>query len=708
MALPLTTVRAVCPHDCPDTCGLVVTVENGRAVDLRGDKEHPFTKGFLCQKVSNYLDRVYHRDRLLYPMKRVGPKGEGKFERISWDGAIRTIAERFRAIANSPDGPQAILPYSYAGTLGKLMFASLDRRFFHRLGASLLDRTICASAGSAGSDVTLGTRAAIDPEASVHARYIINWGSNTAVTNIHHWAIMFQARKRGAKIVTIDPHRSKTAERSDWWVPVRPGTDGALALGMMHVLFRDGLEDRDYLDRYCLGADQLRDRVLNEYMPDKVAKITGIPVADIEKLAHEYAGSMNNRGGPAFIRINYGMQRHGGGGMAVRTVCCLPAIIGAWRHVGGGAMLSTSKLAPWDNFALERPDLIPPGTRTINMVQLAEALAGELPGPPVKALFVYNSNPAAVAPHQGKVLDGLRREDLFTVVHEQFPTDTVDYADIILPATSQLEHFDVHSAYGHLYVQANNPAIAPLGEAQPNTEVFRRLALAMGFEAELFQVSDEELARQALRPAGSPNGYPAASAFDGISLERLQANGPVRLNVPSDYAPFAQGNFGTPSGQCELYSPREAAAGRDPLPHYVPPHEDPQTKPALAAKYPLQMVTPPEPSFLNSSFVNVDVLRKSAGEPTVQMHPDDAARRRIADGQDVRVFNDRGQFHARAVVGETVKPGVVVSFGVWWSKYAGGPNCNAATSTALTDLGGGATFFDNLVEIAPIAIGAET
>jgi anaerobic selenocysteine-containing dehydrogenase len=708
MQQPLATVRAVCPHDCPDTCGLVVTVENGRAIDLRGDKEHPFTKGFLCQKVSHYLDRVYHRDRLLYPIKRVGPKGAGQFERISWEEAIATIAQRFAAIAMSPDGPQAILPYSYAGTMGKLMYASLDRRFFHRLGASLLDRTICATAGVAGSEVTLGTRAFIDPEATVHSRYIINWGSNTAVTNIHHWAIMFQARKRGAKIVTIDPHRSKTAERSDWWIPVRPGTDAALALGVMHILFRDGLEDRDYLDRYCLGADQLRDRVLNEYTQDKVAKVTGISEGDIEKLAHEYAGSMRDRGGPAFIRVNYGMQRHGGGGMAVRTVCCLPAVIGSWRHAGGGAMLSTSKLAPWDNAALERPDLIPPGTRTINMVQLAEALAGELPGLPVKALFVYNSNPAAVAPHQGRVIEGLKREDLFTVVHEQFPTDTVDYADIVLPATTQLEHFDVHSAYGHLYVQANNRAIDPLGEAKPNTEVFRLLAAAMGFEPELFQVSDEELARQALRPVGGPNGYPAASAFDGISLERLQANGPIRLNVSTDYAPFAQGNFGTPSGKCELYSPREVAAGRDPLPYYQPPHEDPQTKPELAAKYPLQMVSPPEPSFLNSSFVNVDVLRKVAKEPTIQIHPSDAAKREIRDGQTVTVFNDRGKFRAKAVVGETVKPGVVVSFGVWWSKYAGGPNCNSTTATATTDLGGGATFFDNLVEVSGLTAAAES
>jgi anaerobic selenocysteine-containing dehydrogenase len=704
MQSPLTTIRAVCPHDCPDTCGMLVTVENGRAVKLRGDPDHPFTKGFLCQKVSNYIDRTYHRDRLLYPLKRVGPKGDGKFERISWDEAIRTIAQRFAAIANSPDGPQAILPYSYAGTMGKLMYASLDRRFFHRLGASLLDRTICATAGIAGCEVTLGTRAVIDPEAVVHSRYIINWGSNTSVTNIHQWAIMFQARKRGARIVTIDPHRSKTAERSDWWIPVRPGTDAALALGMMHVIFREGLEDCDYLDRYCLGGEQLRNRVLNEYGPDKVSKITTVPVADIVTLAHDYALSMRDRGGPAFIRINYGMQRHGGGGMAVRTVCCLPAVIGAWRHAGGGAMLSTSKLAPWDNFALERPDLIPAGTRTINMVQLAEALAGELPGAPVKALFVYNSNPAAVAPHQGRVLDGLRREDLFTVVHEQFPTDTVDYADIVLPATTQLEHFDVHSAYGHLYVQANHPAIAPLGEAKPNTEVFRLLAAAMGFEAETHQVSDEELARQALRATGGANGYPAASAFEGITLEQLQANGPLRLNVPVDYAPHAEGHFGTPSGKCEFSSPSEAKAGRDPLPYYLPPHEDPQTQPKLAAKYPLQMITPPEPSFLNSSFVNVDVLRKAAGEPTVQIHPIDATKRAIADGQRVTIFNDRGRFTAKAVVGETVKPGVVVSFGVWWNKYVGGANCNAITGTALTDMGGGATFFDNLVEVVPAVV----
>jgi anaerobic selenocysteine-containing dehydrogenase len=628
--------------------------------------------------------------------------------RISWPEAVRTIAAKFRAIAASADGPQAILPYSYAGTMGKLQYGSLDRRFFHRLGASLLDRTICATAGAAGCDVTLGTRAAIDPEAAVHARYIVNWGSNTSVTNIHFWAIEHQARKRGAKIVTIDPHRSRTAARSDWWLPVRPGTDAALALGVLHVIFRDGLQDQDYLDRYCLGSAELRERVLRDYAPEEVARITGLSVEEVERFAREYGRARELFGGPALIRLNYGLQRHGGGGMAVRTICCLPAVTGDWRHPGGGALLSTSKLYPFDDAYLERPDLIPPGTRTVNMVQLAEALNSELPGPPVRALFVYNSNPASVCPDQGKVIRGLMRDDLFTVVHDQFPTDTADYADIVLPATTQLEHFDIHSSYGHLYVQLNRPAIAPLAEAKPNTEVFRLLAEEMGFEAELFQVSDEELARGSLgEPGASATGLASPphfrSGFAGITFEFLLDGRPVRLNVPPDWAPFAAGRFGTPSGKCELFSPREQAAGRDPLPHYVPPHEDPQTKPELAAKYPLQMVSPPTPSFLNSTFANVPVLRAAAGEPVVEMHPADAAARGIADGQAVRVFNDRGSFRAKAAVGESVKPGVVVTFGIWWSKHtADGVNCNVTTSTALTDLGGGATFFDNLVEVAAV------
>lgn len=697
VALP--TVKAVCPHDCPDTCGMVVTVENGRAVQLRGDSEHPFTQGFLCQKVAHYLERTYHPQRLLYPLKRVGRKGAGEWERLSWDEAIATIARRFREIAVSPDGPQAILPYSYAGTMGKLQGASLDRRFFHRLGASLLDRTICATAGAFGCDYTLGTRAVTDPEAILECRYIVNWGSNTAVTNIHLWALMHQARKLGAKIVTIDPYRSPTAAKSDWWIAPRPGTDGALALAVMHILFRDGYTDDDYLQRYCLGTDALRERVLRDYPPTRVAEITGLTVGEIETFAQELACSRRDRGGPYHIRINYGLQRHGGGGMAVRNITCIPAITGEWRYPGGGALLSTSKTYPFHDAALERPDLIPPGTRTINMVQLAEALAGELPGPPIRALFVYNSNPASVCPDQSRVLAGLRREDLFTVVHDQFLTDTADYADIVLPATTQLEHFDIHGSYGHFYVQTNEPAIAPLGEAKPNTEVFRLLARAMGFEPELFEISDIELARIALTPSPQRTGL-FADAFAGITLERLRREGPIRLNLPKRYTPFAQGGFGTPSGKCEFYSERLAQRGMDPLPTYIPPHEDPRTRPDLAQDYPLQLLSPPAPSFLNSTFVNVDVLRKKAGTRTLEIHPSDAATRGIHDGDWVRVFNARGGFRARARVGETVRPGVVVTLGLWWNRYTpDGVNCNTTTSTRLTDLGGGATFFDNLVQV---------
>ncbi|MCZ2344286.1 MAG: molybdopterin-dependent oxidoreductase [Bacteroidales bacterium] len=691
--LGLKTVRVVCPHDCPDTCSMSVTVDTTtqRAVQLRGDREHPFTRGFLCQKVNHYLERVYHPDRLRHPLRRVGPKGEGRFERLSWDAAIAEITNRFWEIAVSAHGPQAILPYSYAGTMGKLHYGSLDRRFFYRLGASLLDRTICSSAGAAGSNVTLGARAVMDPETTVDARYIINWGSNTAVTNMHLWSLMHQARTRGAKIVTVDPHRSRTAARSDWWLPIRPGTDAALALGVAHILFRDGLHDHDYLERYCLGTSELQERVRNEYAPERVAQITGLTVAEIEQFASEYGRARSQFGGPALIRVNYGLQRHGGGGMAVRTICCLPAITGDWRYPGGGALLSTSLTYPFDDAFLQRPNLIRPGTRTVNMIQLAEALHGELPGPPVQALFVYNANPATVAPDQQRVHAGLRRDDLFTVVHDQFLTDTARYADIVLPATTQLEHFDLHGSYGHLYVQVNDPAIPPLAEAKPNTEVFRLLARSMGYEDELFQISDEELARGALRTPG----------FAGITLERLRAEGPIRLNLPPNWTPFAEGNFGTPSGKCEFFSERERRAGRDPLPHYVPPHEDPQTQPELAARYPLQMVSPPGAAFLNSTFANIDALRQSAGEAVLEIHPSDAAQRGIFTGQLVQVGNDRGRFQARAVVGETVKPGVVATFGTRWAcDTVDGYNCNATTSTATADLGGGATFFDNLVEVA--------
>lgn len=690
----ITTVRAVCPHDCPDTCALSVTVEGGRAVALGGDRQHPFTRGFLCHRVARYLERVYHPDRLQFPARRVGPKGSSRFERISWDEALDEIASRFRSIAAGSHGPQAILPYSYCGTMGKIQGQSLDRRFFHRLGASILDRTICATAGGAGYAYTIGSRTGMAPEGFAESRYIINWGSNTAVTNSHLWVTMVEARKRGAKIITIDPYRCRTAERSDWHIQPRVGTDAALALGMMHVIFRDGLEDAEYLDRHTLGHEELRARVARDYGPQRVAEITGVEAADIERLAREFSQTA-----PAAIRLNYGLQRHYGGGMAVRTIACLPAVIGAWREFGGGVLLSTSAGFPLDYQSLERPELIPPETRTINMSQLAEALAGELPGPPVQALYVYNCNPAAVAPDQKRVLAGLMRDDLFTVVHEQFSTDTVDYADIVLPATTQLEHFDLHTAYGHHWLQANAPAVAPLAEARCNTDVFRELAARLGFEPDLFQISDEDLARQSLWE-GKENVPPL---LRGITVDRLLSEGPIRLNLPERYTPFAEGKFPTPSGRCEFYSERIARDGFDPLPTWIPPAESAEGSPDLAARFPLQLLSPPSPHFLNSTFVNVDSLRAAAREPQLEMHPFDAARRGIRDGVRVRVFNDRGVFEARVVVGETVRPGVAVAPSIWWNKYAADrANVNATTSSRLTDMGGGATFFDNLVEVEPI------
>jgi anaerobic selenocysteine-containing dehydrogenase len=683
----LTVVKNVCPLDCPDTCSMRVTVQDGVAAELKGDSDHSFTRGFLCQKMARYLDRVYSPDRLMFPLRRVGAKGAGRFERISWDEALQTIADRFAAIARSSDGAQAILPYSYCGTMGKLQSSSLDRRFFHRLGASKLDRTICATAGALGYEYTMGQgRLGADPLAVTNCRFIVNWGSNTVNTNSHLWSLMVEARKRkGATIVTVDPYRSPTAARSDWHITPRPGTDAALALGLMHVIWREGLQDDEYLTRATTGAAALRRRVLEEYSPERVARITDLDVATIETLARRLA-----REQPSLIRLNYGMQRHHGGGMAVRTIACLPALIGSWRHHGGGALLSTSGTYDFANDRLTRPDLSPPGTRTVNMNELGEALSGELPGPPVQALYVYNCNPAAVCPNQQKVLKGLMRGDLFTVVHELFATDSVDYADIVLPATSQLEHVDLHGSYGHHEVMYNPPAIAPLGECRSNNDVFRALASRMGFEPELFP-DDETLIREAL------DGGPT---LQGITLDRLRTEGSVRLNLPELYAPFADGVFPTPSGKCELSSERMKHDGLDPLPTYIPPLEDPQTRPELASRYPLQLLSPPRPQFLNSTFANSPRHRASAGEPTVELTAEDASSRGLRDGQWVEVFNDRGSFRARLALTGNVRRGVAVATGIYWNKLSPGrSNVNSTTSSALTDMGGGATFFDNLVQV---------
>ncbi len=679
-----TVVRGACPHDCPDTCAMLITVRDGRAIKVSGDPNHPVTQGFLCAKVSRYVGRTYHPGRVLYPQRRVGPRGSDQWERISWDEALDEIAIRLRTIADEY-GPEAILPYSYAGTMGLLHYASMDRRFFHQLGASLLDRTICATAGTAGMRYTVGANMGTDPEQFAAAKLILIWGSNTLTSNPHLWPFIKRARAAGARVVAIDPYRSRTAAQCDAHLAIKPGSDAALALGMLHVIFRDGLEDRDYLERYTIGAGALRERVA-EYTPEHTSRLTGLAAEMIEELARQYARTQ-----PAVIRINYGLQRHAGGGMAVRTIACLPAVVGAWRQPAGGILLSTSATFPLNYAALERPDLIPGGTRTINMSRLGEALT-EIDDPPIKAIVVYNSNPAAVAPDLERVHQGLNRPDLFVVVHEQFKTDTAAYADILLPATTQLEHADIHKAYGHLYMLWNAPAIAPLGEALPNTEFFRRLAARMGFDEPCFRDTDEEMARQVL---GSDH-----AALQGITLEALKEHGWMRLNLPQDWAPFAEGNFLTPSGKCELVSERMSDAGLDPVPTYTPPLESEHSNPALAARFPLTLLSPPAHHFLNTTFVNV--LHRYEGAPTVEIHPMDAGARRIEEGDRVTVWNDRGSFSVRAVLTERVQPGVILAPSIWWRSLADdGRNVNWTTSQHLTDMGGGATFYDNLVEIAP-------
>jgi len=667
------SIRAVCPHDCPDTCAMLVEVDDqGRAVRVKGDPANPFTHGGLCVKVAQYEKRTYHTDRLLYPMKRVGQKGEGKFARISWDEALDTIASRLKSIA--AENPESILPYSYAGTMGLLQGGSMDRRFFHRLGASLLDRTICSSAGMYGMRYTVGASVGTNPETVDQAKYILIWGSNIITSNIHLWRYILKARSRGAKIVTIDPLRTKTGEQSDEHIAIMPGTDGALALGMMHIIVRDALHDQDYIERYTLGFDKLEPR-LKEYPPSRVSEITGIAESTIERITHEYAANS-----PAFIRVNYGLQRHAGGGMAVRNIFCLPGLVGSWRYPGGGAVLSTSGFFKYNTAALERPDLIRGNPRTINMSCLGNALMDT--EPPVRAIVVYNSNPAAVAPNQQHVLTGFKRSDLFTVVLEHFQTDTADYADILLPATTQLEHLDVHRSYGHTYSMLNTPAIAPLGDSKPNTEIFRLLAGRMGFDELCFKDSDEELVRQALH------------GVKGVTFEGLQEKGWVSLGIGD--APFANGNFPTPSGKCEFYS--ERLKELDPLPTYIPPREDRLSNPDLARQFPLSLISPPAHHFLNSTFVNLFAGKEI--EPTLEIHPVDAASRNIPDGLPVEVFNRRGSFLAKAVVTDRTRPGVLAAPSIWWNKLVpGGRNANSTTSEEVTDIGGGATFYDNLVDV---------
>ena len=672
-----TVVRAVCPHDCPDTCALQISVQAGRVVRVAGDPEHPPTHGVLCTKVSRYAERTYHPERVLTPLKRVGRKGEGRFEPVSWDQALDDIAQHLQAIAARD--PQAILPYSYAGTMGLVQGDGMAARFFHRLGASLLDRTICSQAGGDALVATYGAKVGMHVEQFVDSKLILIWGSNPITSSVHFWTFAQQAKRAGARLICIDPRKTETAEKCHQHIALLPGTDGALALGLMHELIAHDWLDHDYLAQHVEGWPALRERAL-QWPPERAAAVCGITAAEIQALAHEYAHTR-----PAAIRLNYGMQRVRGGGNAVRLIALLPCLVGAWRQPAGGLLLSASG---WFRDArrdawLQRPDLLAGRRpRTLNMVTIGDDLLRESSaafGPRVEAVVVYNSNPVAVAPDSAQVVRGFARPDLFTVVLEHFLTDTADHADYVLPATTQLEHWDAHISYGHSYAMLNKPAIAPVAQARSNAGIFRDLAARMGFDEPCFADDDETLARGAFDPAQ-------------VSAQALEDRGYSRLAIAD--APFAHGGFPTPSGRA-----RVEGNGLG-VPDHVPNYESVQSSPALAARYPLAMISPPARHFLNSSFVNVASLRAAEREPRLELHPDDAAARGIASGATVRVFNERGEYWCKADVSERARPGVVNGLGIWWRKMGlQGTNVNQLTHQRLTDIGRAPTFYDCLVEV---------
>jgi anaerobic selenocysteine-containing dehydrogenase len=668
-------IRGACPHDCPDTCALLTEVQDGVALKVRGNSAHAHTHGTLCAKVNKYTERTYHPERLLYPMKRAGAKGAGQFQRVSWDEALSDIAARLKTIAAVD--PEAILPYSYAGTMGLVQSEGIAARFFHKLGASFLDRTICSSAGTEGLTHTLGGKVGTKVEFFAESKLIVIWGSNSITSNLHFWRYVQEAKRLGARVWCIDPRRTETAEKCHEHIQLLPGTDAALALAIMHELIRNDWLDHDYISQHTQGWAALKERALL-WNPERAAQVCGVSAAQITQLAKEY-GEAAKRGEPVAIRLNYGMQRVRGGGNAARAVACLPALVGAWKHRAGGLLLSSSGMFPVNRAALYRQDLLAGKTpRTINMSTIGDDLLRQSSpefGSQIKAVIVYNSNPVAVAPESGKVVQGFAREDLFTVVLEHFQTDTADYADYILPATTQLEHWDVHLAYGHTDVMLNQPAIAPVGEAKPNTQIFRELAARMGFIEPCFAESDEQLCR---------------AAFEGaIDFDLLLKDGFAPLKIAD--APFAHGGFPTASGKCEFESKQYG------LPDHLSNYEVASSN----ARYPLAMISPPARNFLNSTFVNVASLRNMEGEPLLEISAQDASARGIADGSIVKIFNDRGTYRCKAVISERARTGVVNGLGIWWRKMGlDGKNVNELTSQRLTDMGRGPVFYDCAVQVS--------
>ena len=727
IAKNIRVVKTACPHDCPDTCSMLATVEQSpdgteRLLSVAGNPDNPYTRGNLCRKVAHYEERVYSPDRLLTPLRRIGKKGEGKFERISWETAIDEITTRWRQII-AESGPEAILPYSYAGTMGVVNMSACDGRIWSRMGASQLLRTICSSAAEAGYGYVNGRSGGMDPEDFANSKFIIAWGINLSSTNVHQMPFVREAQAKGATFVVIDPYKTRTANACDWFVQPEPGTDAALALGMAHIIFRDDLHDAAFLEAHTIGWEAFRERCA-QFPPERVAQITGLDADEIERLAHAYATVH-----PSAIRLGYGLSRTTNGGGMIRAIVTLPAVIGAWGKPGSGMLLSTSAHFPIDWRGVKRPDLqvVPDSQsrvkwgrempRAINMNEIGQALLQEN-DPPIRALYVYNSNPAAVAPDSNRVLAGLQREDLFTVVHEQMLTDTARYADIVLPATSQMECLDLMRAYGHLYVNLCQPAIAPLGEARANIDVLNTLAKAMGYTDDAFDEGAEEIIRAALKSSDP--------LMEGITYEYLLENGFARLRTPTQpYVPYSapihtddsggsnranaagidgSRGFRTASGKIELYSEQAQRDGYDPLPEYTPPAEGIDSDPELAAEFPVNLLTPAAHHFLNTSFANLPSLMKSEKEPRIWINPLDAEARGIIEGDMLRVWNRRGDVQLKAVVSDNVKTGVAWSPSLWWHRDSpDNRNVNALTSARLTDMGGGSTFHTNLVQFAKLA-----
>lgn len=695
-------VRGACPHDCPDTCSTITEVRDGQAVRFYADPAHPVTEGWLCAKVRPYLERVYAPDRLLYPLRRVGPKGSDQWQQITWGEAIDEITTRWKAIIEQY-GAAAILPYSYSGTLGMLQGALCDERLWNRMGVSGLDRAICGAAAQTAVEATLGARWSPDPADIVHSKLVILWGHNPASTGPHAMPLLRRAQKQGAYVVVIDPRRTLTAHSADEHIRPRPATDGALALGLMHVIFAEGLHDEAWLEANTVGWRELRERAA-AYEPERVAAITGVPTETIIGLARRYATTK-----PALIKSADGVQRHGNGGQSFRAITCLPALVGQYGVLGGGLSYSTSGYVRWNSEAMGHASACPPTPRVVNMNRLGAALTGEVSDPPIMSLFVYCANPVASTPNAGLIVQGLQRNDLFTVVHEQFMTDTAQYADIVLPATTQLEQVDLHKAYGHRYIQYNQPAIAPLGEAKSNWDMMRLLAAGMGYNEPWLQQDAEEVIAEVLDATRATN-----PRLQGITLERLQAEGTIALHFDDEqYVPFADRRFPTPSGKVELRCEAMRDHGLDPLPDYVEPTEFQQQsrrsekrandETTSASRLPLLiLISGASHHFVSSSMANQPSLRRKEGEPFVEINPQDAAARGIAHGDQVIVESERGWCSLRASVTEDVLPGVAVAPKGQWARLSpGGRNINWTTPDTLADLAGQSTFHSNLVDIRP-------